>query len=87
MINDVMQTNFAAKIQSKNYVHVIEELLHLLPDPASKLKFIKEAINEHYTISAPYKYFALLAKNVWLNRHSSGSIQDVVFPIYSTNGR
>jgi len=65
MINDVMHTNFAAKIQSKNYVHVIEELLHLLPDPPSKLKFIKEAIDEHHTISAPYKYFALLAKSVY----------------------
>lgn len=65
MINAVMDTNFAAKLESKNYVHVIEELLHLLPSPASKLKFIKEAIDEHYTISAPYKYFAFMAKSVY----------------------
>ena len=26
------------------------------------------------------------AKKRWLNRHSSGSIQDVVFPVYSTDG-
>ena len=65
MTNDVMDINFAAKLECKNYVHVIEELSHLFPDPASKLKFIKEAINEHYTIFAPYKYFALLAKSVY----------------------
>jgi hypothetical protein len=65
MTNDVMNTNFADRLECQNYVHVIEELSHLFPDPASKLKFIKEAINEHYTIFAPYKYFALLAKSVY----------------------
>jgi len=65
MTANVMNTNFAATLHSKNYVHVIEELSHLFPDPASKLKFIKEAIDAHYTISVPYKYFALLAKSVY----------------------
>ena len=63
MTNDVMDTNFTAKLECQNYVHVIEELSHLFPDPASKLKFIKEAVNEHYTTSAPYNsMFKFLAQ-------------------------
>jgi len=60
-----MDSNFAAKLECKSYVQVIEELSHLFPDPASKLKFIKKAVNEHYTIAAPYRYFSLLAKSVY----------------------
>ena len=60
-----MDTNFAAKLGCQNYVHVIEELSHLFPDPSSKLKFIKDAVNDYCKISAPYRYFALLAKSVY----------------------
>ena len=65
MINDVKHTHLAAKLQSKNFFHVIEELSHLIPDPASKLKFIKEAVNEHPTISSSSNNFPLLEEYVY----------------------
>lgn len=60
-----MHTNLAAKIKSKDYFHVIGEVMVLIPDPTSKLKFVNGIINENHTISAPYKYFSPVAKSVY----------------------
>jgi len=65
MKSDGIDTNFGFEFPSKNYAHVVGELLHLLPNPAFKLRFIQEAVNEHHKLSAPYTYFAPLERSVY----------------------
>ena len=56
-----MDTTFSLKLPPKNYRRIIEELSVVIPDPALKLKFLKQAINEHQKISAPYKLYPPIA--------------------------
>jgi len=56
-----MDTTFSLKLPPKNYRRIIEELSVVIPDPALKLKFLKQAINEHQKISAPYKFYPPIA--------------------------
>src|SRR5210317_1460217 len=56
-----MDTTVSLKLPSKNYRRTIEELSVVIPDPALKLKFLKQAINEHQKISAPYKLYPPIA--------------------------
>ena len=56
-----MATTFSLKLPPKNYRRIIEELSVVIPDPALKLKFLKQAINEHQKISAPYKLYPPIA--------------------------
>jgi hypothetical protein len=62
-----MHTNPSIKLPPKNYRLIIEELLHLIPDPALKLKFLKEVINENYKIPILYKYYPPLAETIYRN--------------------
>jgi hypothetical protein len=57
-----METTFPLKLPPKNYRRIIEELSVAISDPALKLKFLKQAINEHQSISAPYKFYPALAE-------------------------
>ncbi len=56
-----MDTTYSLKLPPKNYRRIIEELSVVIPDPALKLKFLKQAINEHQKISAPYKLYPPIA--------------------------
>ena len=56
-----MDTTVSLKLPPKNYRRTIEELSVVIPDPALKLKFLKQAINEHQKISAPYKLYPPIA--------------------------
>ena len=56
-----MDTIVSLKLPPKNYRRTIEELSVVIPDPALKLKFLKQAINEHQKISAPYKLYPPIA--------------------------
>ena len=56
-----MDTIVSLKLPPKKYRRTIEELSVVIPDPALKLKFLKQAINEHQKISAPYKLYPPLA--------------------------
>jgi hypothetical protein len=56
-----MDTIVSLKLPSKNYRRTIEELSVVIPDPALKLKFLKQAIDEHQKISAPYKLYPPIA--------------------------
>ncbi len=57
-----METTLPLKLPPKNYRRIIEELSVAISDPALKLKFLKQAINEHQSISAPYKLYPALAE-------------------------
>jgi hypothetical protein len=52
----------------KNYRRTIEELSVVIPDPALKLKFLKQAINEHQKISASYKLYPPIAEITFRKR-------------------
>ena len=56
-----MDTTISLKLPPKNYRRIIEELSVVIPDPALKLKFLKQAIDEHQKISSPYKLYPPLA--------------------------
>ena len=56
-----MDTTISLKLPPKNYRRIIEELSVVIPDPALKLKFLKQAIDEHQKISAPYKLYPPIA--------------------------
>jgi hypothetical protein len=56
-----MDTTLSLKLPPKNYRRTIEELSVVIPDPALKLKFLKQALNEHQKISAPYKLYPPIA--------------------------
>mgnify|MGYP000166547941 CR=1 FL=1 len=56
-----MDTIVSLKLPPKNYRRTIEELSVVIPDPALKLKFLKQALNEHQKISAPYKLYPPIA--------------------------
>ncbi len=56
-----MDTTLSLKLPPKNYRRIIEELSVVIPDPVLKLKFLKQAINEHQKISAPYKLYPPIA--------------------------
>ncbi len=56
-----MDTTYSLKLPPKNYRRIIEELSVVIPDPVLKLKFLKQAINEHQKISAPYKLYPPIA--------------------------
>ena len=56
-----MDTTISLKLPPKNYRRIIEELSVVFPDPALKLKFLKQAIDEHQKISAPYKLYTPIA--------------------------
>ncbi len=56
-----MDTIYSLKLPPKNYRRIIEELSVVIPDPVLKLKFLKQAINEHQKISAPYKLYPPIA--------------------------
>ena len=56
-----MDTTVSLKLPPKSYRRTIEELSVVIPDPALKLKFLKQAINEHQKISAPYKLYPPIA--------------------------
>jgi hypothetical protein len=45
-----MDTIYSLKLPPKNYRRIIEELSVVIPDPALKLKFLKQAINEYQKI-------------------------------------
>ena len=63
-----MDTTVSLKLPSKNYRRTIEELSVVIPDPALKLKFLKQAINEHQKISAPYKLYSPIAEITFRKR-------------------
>ena len=48
-----MDTTHSLKLPPKSYRRAIEELSVGIPDPALKLKFLKQAIDEYQKISAP----------------------------------
>ena len=50
-----MDTTYSLKLPPKGYRRAIEELSVVIPDPALKLKFLKQAIDEYQKISAPDK--------------------------------
>ena len=50
-----MDTTYSLKLPPKGYRRAIEELSVAIPDPALKLKFLKQAIDEYQKISAPNK--------------------------------
>ncbi|MGD9325686.1 MAG: peptidoglycan recognition family protein [Desulfobacterales bacterium] len=50
-----MDTTYSLKLPPKDYRRAIEELSVVIPDPALKLKFLKQAIDEYQKISAPDK--------------------------------
>ena len=63
-----MDTTVSLKLPSKNYRRTIEELSVVIPDPALKLKFLKQAIYEHQKISAPYKLYPPIAEITFRKR-------------------
>jgi len=63
-----MDTTLSLKLPPKNYRRTIEELSAVIPDPALKLKFLKQAINEHQKISAPYKLYPPIAEIAFRKR-------------------
>ena len=63
-----MDTTVSLKLPPKNYRRTIEELSVVIPDPALKLKFLKQAINEHQKISAPYKLYPPIAEITFRKR-------------------
>jgi len=60
-----MNTTSAITLPPKNYRQIIDELSVILSDPVSKLKFIKEAVNEHQKVAAPYKFYPSLAEFIF----------------------
>ncbi|MGD8297935.1 MAG: hypothetical protein PVG67_16155, partial [Desulfobacterales bacterium] len=48
-----MDTAYSLKLPPKSYRRSIEQLSVVIPDPALKLKFLKQAIDEYQKISAP----------------------------------
>ena len=63
-----MDTTVSLKLPPKNYRRTIEELSVVIPDPVLKLKFLKQAINEHQKISAPYKLYPPIAEITFRKR-------------------
>ena len=63
-----MDTIYSLKLPPKNYRRIIEELSVVIPDPVLKLKFLKQAINEHQKISAPYKLYPPIAGIAFRNK-------------------
>jgi hypothetical protein len=63
-----MDTTVSLKLPPKNYRRTIEELSVVIPDPALKLKFLKQAINEHQKISASYKLYPPIAEITFRKR-------------------
>jgi hypothetical protein len=60
-----MNTTSAITLPPKNYRRIIDELSVILSDPVSKLKFLKEAVNEHKNVAAPYRFYPSLAEFVF----------------------
>jgi hypothetical protein len=60
-----MKTTSAITLPPKNYRRIIDELSVILSDPVSKLKFLKEAVNEHQNVAAPYKFYPSLAESIF----------------------
>ena len=56
-----MDATVSLKLPPKNYRRIIEELSVVIPDPALKLKFLKQAIDEHQKISTSYKLYSPIA--------------------------
>ena len=56
-----MDTTYSLKLPPKNYRRIIEELSVVIPDPALKLKFLKQAIDEHQKISPTHKLYPPIA--------------------------
>ncbi len=63
-----MDTTISLKLPPKNYRRIIEELSVVIPDPALKLKFLKQAINEHQKISASHKLYPPIAGIAFRNK-------------------
>ncbi|UCF94563.1 MAG: N-acetylmuramoyl-L-alanine amidase, partial [Desulfobacterales bacterium] len=57
-----MHTPSPIKLPPPNYRKIIEELSVIIPDPVSKLRFLKEVIHDHDRIPAPYKFYPPLAE-------------------------
>ena len=58
-----MDTIYSLKLPPKNYRRTIEELSVVIPDPVLKLKFLKQAINEHQKISAHIQALSTDSRN------------------------
>jgi hypothetical protein len=56
-----MNATYPQKLPPKNYRKIIDDVSKVIPDPAAKLQFIQQAINEHQRLSRLYKSYPPLA--------------------------
>jgi hypothetical protein len=57
-----MNATYPQKLPPKNVRQIIDDLSKVIPDPAAKLKFIKQAIDEHQHLPRRYQSYPALAK-------------------------
>ena len=56
-----MNATYPQKLPPKNYRKIIDDVSKVIPDPAAKLQFIQQAINEHQRLSLLYRSYPPLA--------------------------
>ena len=57
-----MNATYPQKLPPKNVRQIIDDLSKVIPDPAAKLKFIKQAIEEHQHLPRRYQPYPALGK-------------------------